>query len=518
MLFAVACGSSGTPSDFADVEQEPASAPTATTPYESTASPSEQPAHTATPVPGVAIDGGVASWFTPRLEDDPRCPALANAEVTCHRLYVAADRDDPTGGIVSLPVVTVHHAGPDTPGDALIAPAGGPGGGQVEYGPRSDFPPLFERDAVFYDQRGVGLATPKLDCAAGDEAILSALDTTDGYEVERALFRDAFAACADEFTSSGVDLTDYNSIASAHDLEDLRIALGYERWTMIGVSYGARLTLTTIREYPESVRAVVLDSVFDVTYDGLGEAFNDADRALSALVEACAASEPCAARGDLGETIEQMRTDYNEDPLDIEATVIGERRSLKVTGDDLITAIFFAMYDTAGLSTLPVNIERISEREEAIVKRLIRPAAEIPFSQSELMGYAVICSDHAELDLGATNRAALEDPGRWSTRAAFGFMCPPDWPAAAPDYNEPVLSDLPALILAGAYDPVTLPGPTLALAERFPNSTVALHPAGGHGVFHTHPCLLLLTRTFITDPSSALDTSCVDDLDQLRPD
>ncbi|MEM7093952.1 MAG: alpha/beta fold hydrolase [Actinomycetota bacterium] len=440
-------------------------------------------------------------------------------ESTCHRLYVAADRDDPTGGIVSLPVVILHHPGPDTPDDALIAPAGGPGAEQAErLGTPAADPRSFGRDVVVYDQRGIGLATPALDCATVDEAILDALDETDPFQVEGTQLRDALTACADEFTASGVDLTDYNSVASAHDLEDLRVALGYDQWTMIGFSYGARLTLTTLREHPESVRAAVLDSALDVTSFGWDDVFANADRALLELVEACAASEPCSARGDLGETIERIRADYNHEPLVIEATVAGARRPLMVTGDDLMTAIFFAMYNAEGLPSLPANIDRIAEREEAIVKQLVRPMAELPAFQAEVMAYAVTCTDSAGLDLGAINRAALEDPGRWSTRATFGFVCPPEWPAAEADDNEPISSDAPTLILAGAYDPITAPGPTLALADRFPNSTAVLHPAGSHGVFFSHPCLVLLTRAFIADPNSVLDTGCVDNLEELRPD
>lgn len=42
--------------------------------------------------------------------------------------------------------------------------------------------------------------------------------------------------------------------------------------------------------------------------------------------------------------------------------------------------------------------------------------------------------------------------------------------------------------------------------------------AGQHGVFPEDPCLFLLTQSFIADPGSTLDTSCVDDIDPLRPD
>ena len=55
---------------------------------------------------------------------------------------------------------------------------------------------------------------------------------------------EAKAACRDRLDAAGINLSAYNSAASAADLNDLRQALGYESWNLYGVSYGARLALT----------------------------------------------------------------------------------------------------------------------------------------------------------------------------------------------------------------------------------------------------------------------------------
>ena len=59
----------------------------------------------------------------------------------------------------------------------------------------------------------------------------------------------------------------YNTPETAHDLEDLRIALGVDKLTLLGVSYGAKVASEYARRYPAQTAAVVLDSPAPV--DGL---------------------------------------------------------------------------------------------------------------------------------------------------------------------------------------------------------------------------------------------------------
>ena len=87
---------------------------------------------------------------------------------------------------------------------------------------------------MVYDQRGTGGAVPSLECPAVDEAFVAALQADRSYTAER----DAIAAARDEclaaLEADGVDLTDYHSEASAADLDELRQALGYEQWNLLG--------------------------------------------------------------------------------------------------------------------------------------------------------------------------------------------------------------------------------------------------------------------------------------------
>ena len=73
-------------------------------------------------------------------------------------------------------------------------------------------------------------------------------------------------------------------------MNDIRAALGYGTLNLIGVSYGTRLALTVMRDFPKVVRSVVLDSVVPLEASRFEDVPKDYDARLTALFENCAAS------------------------------------------------------------------------------------------------------------------------------------------------------------------------------------------------------------------------------------
>ena len=71
----------------------------------------------------------------------------------------------------------------------------------------------------------------------------------------------------EEELSTVADLMAYNTASNAADINDLRLALGYDQVNLWGGSYGTRLALGVMRDYPEGLRSVVLDSVYPPDVD-----------------------------------------------------------------------------------------------------------------------------------------------------------------------------------------------------------------------------------------------------------
>ncbi|MDQ6603236.1 MAG: alpha/beta fold hydrolase, partial [Chloroflexota bacterium] len=180
--------------------------------------------------------------------------------VACGYLVVPEEHAHPAGRTIRLAVATVKSVGAPPAPEPIIVLNGGPGQGSEGFlaGFLSDRLPLkalLERyTVVFFDQRGTGYSQPSLACPdAGGATPGGAIAATAPTEQELA----APIKCHDRLVSEGVNLSAYNSAESAADVNDLRTALRYDQVNLLGISYGTRLALTVLRDFPQIVRSTV---------------------------------------------------------------------------------------------------------------------------------------------------------------------------------------------------------------------------------------------------------------------
>ena len=199
--------------------------------------------------------------------------------IDCGYLIVPEDRGDPSSPTIQLAYAVLYAPADVVKPDPVVYLAGGPGGNAVgELDGWLDIPYLQDRDLILLDQRGTGYSLPSLNCP----------------EMEQNE-ENATQVCHDRLISEGVNLQAYNSAENAADVADLRIALGYDEWNLYGISYGTRLALTVMRDHPEGVRSVVIDSVYPPeisSWEQYGQ--NTADE-FNKLFQGCAADVQCSA-------------------------------------------------------------------------------------------------------------------------------------------------------------------------------------------------------------------------------
>jgi len=106
---------------------------------------------------------------------------------------------------------------------------------------------------------------------------------------------DARQACYDRLTDDGINLSMYNSAQNAADVAALRTALDYEEVNLFGISYGTRLGLTIMRDHPEGIRSVILDSVYPPQVNGYEQGAYVFYRALRRVFNDCATDAACDA-------------------------------------------------------------------------------------------------------------------------------------------------------------------------------------------------------------------------------
>lgn len=460
-------------------------------------------------------------------------PAPEGYALDCGTLTVAESRERRNGRTIQLAVAIVRSPSPAKRPDPVLFLAGGPGQPAlplIAQAPLVFGEILATRDMVFVDQRGTGYSRPALNCAPQAAAPARLLVPLGAAIQDRpALLQagvDALLACGAAFRSQGVDLAAYNSVESAADLEDLRVALGYPQWNLYGGSYGTRLGLTAMRYRPATIRSAVLDSVYPLQANFHTEVFGTFAGALARLSDLCAADPACGpaypnVEGSFARVVERLNAEAVVLPIiDLET---GEALDyLPFTGVDLTIIVFQLMYITPVLPLLPAVI---GEADQGNYRPLANLASALFTEQlpgdvpviSQGMQVAVQCNEDATF---AREREFVTARDR--QRAAAGLAFSPlfneamleicaAWGLTADDKaeNAPVRSDVPALLISGELDPITPPANAREAARSLGRASELVVPRGGHSASVLSPCARGAIVRFLDDPAARPDAGCL---------
>jgi pimeloyl-ACP methyl ester carboxylesterase len=396
---------------------------------------------------------------------------------------------------------------------------GGPGGAASDsIGLWAESSALAVRDVILFDQRGTGLSSPALSCPELFRVQSEHFTRPQAVSVELEAARGAVDVCVRRATEAGIDLRAYNSIETALDTRDLRRALKIERWHVMGGSYGTRAALAVMRYANEGVASFVLDSVSPPDDSASARvAAANAEQALERLFASCAADAQCSAsHGDLRQRFLQMEARFNASPwtLNIDSGQATQPTPYTMRGGDFAFLIFRLMYDPEALPTLPGLIAalaagRTSEAESAVRAFLagFSPSASGGFQLTYL---AVECNDLRRLSTAADDEFE-RNPGRWpiSVLIAAGPYCDRLPGSGNPvDYNQPVASSTPTLLLAGEFDPVTLPESTRQAGATLSRATGVLIQGAGHVPGLNTVCGKEVVDAFLASPESPALPAC----------
>ncbi|MEY2426938.1 MAG: hypothetical protein QOI61_2510, partial [Actinomycetota bacterium] len=298
---------------------------------------------------------------------------------------------------------------------------------------------------------------------------------------------------------------------------DLRVAMGIEQWNLFGVSYGTMDALVTMRAHPEGIRSVVLDSVIppDVG-SGAPEVAENFDLVTKVLFDGCAKDAACAAKypdlaGDVTALVQKLDVTPYQGTTDYPA--LNRTTSITTTGADVSAGLFIALADTDLIPQVP-NIIQLMKGDAlgAVINQLAQQGFSYVTSAAAVDAAAVNCFDRAKfIHEGDAERVVAEKPDMSTLLLFSSVSCKDFGVAPAPaGFNDAVRSDLPTLVLAGEYDPLTPPEDSRHASETLSHSTFVLFPGMGHAtVFASPECPEIIFRAFLADPTAKVDTSCV---------
>jgi pimeloyl-ACP methyl ester carboxylesterase len=469
----------------------------------------------------------------PRFEPAP-CPKLPGAEelakASCGYLVVPENRSRPTGRTIRLMVAKYPARSPEKRPDPVVYLAGGPGdiapleaNGLIA----ADF--IRDRDILVVSQRGTMFSEPALTCAPADDFARELLGLRFYSEATERAHLAATEACHRDLAATGADLSAYNSTESAADFADLGKVLGIVAWNVYGTSYGSYLAQTLMRDHPEGIRSIVLDSVLPTTYTIPGN-WQNARAGFDNLFQACAAEPACnAAHPHLEETFTGLVNKFEAEPLTttVSDPATGEDLEVVLDGGALVDWLRNQNYAVPLLRAAPDRIDGLAAGHPDSIEAIAKDrASRAPPSGPDLpalgygLSFGVTCREDYPFatpeDLAAAGWEAFPDyPASVQGEGVGGWAyvnqdCRDVWkvPAAPEAMHQPVASSIPTLLVSGSFDTLTSLALAKAAAAKLSNATIISIPGIGHFVAPASPCAQAVIVSFLADPA-APDTTCV---------
>ncbi len=457
-------------------------------------------------------------------------------EISCGLLTVPENREKSRSRTIKLHFVKLHARKPekwDEKGkgewkrreDPIVYLTGGPGAQATGYVKRFVKHGVRDvRDLYILEQRGIGHSEdfcPKyglFDPAASNKPEWEAY--------QRGAF-DAMESCFAAAKAARVDLSAYNTIENARDVEALRRGLGFEKWNVWGISYGSILGQAYIKQDPKGIRAIVLDAIVPIVpgahFQRIGQHYQ---RDLDLLESACADNNTCKrAFPDFQGRLKTAMTKVSETPIEVDAidAELFPAGKAWFFQDIIGGAPFVSLYEQDTYSTLPAFIDALARKVENSDHDAFRLATAAGpggggFSISQGMYNAIACNDGW---WGKLHDALVQDRADHPVLASM--MTSPEMineiAALCKRYGMPprdeaqyaaVETDIPAIIANGEMDPITPPPLAEEIVPGFANGTYVEFPYAGHGPTRSVECAGDFLTKFFDDPRAVVDTTCAD--------
>jgi pimeloyl-ACP methyl ester carboxylesterase len=229
----------------------------------------------------------------------------------------------------------------------MMVNPGGPGFGGSSLADDAEYyfsQDLIDRfDIIAWDPRGTGESTPAVNCVDTFDEYFG-LDSPPETPAEKQALIDASQAFNDKCAeNSGTILPYISTKASAQDINSLRLALGEEKVSFFGFSYGSELGTTWATMFPETVRAIVVDGAVDPNASSIQEGMAQAkgfEGQLATFLKQCSERTTCEFHndGDAEAAFDKLVLDIDAKPLDV------SKDRTPVTQGVLFTAVAQAMY------------------------------------------------------------------------------------------------------------------------------------------------------------------------------
>ncbi|NJN96838.1 MAG: alpha/beta fold hydrolase [Anaerolineales bacterium] len=191
----------------------------------------------------------------------------------------------------------------------------------------------------------------------------------------------------------------------------------------------------------------------------------------------------------------------------------GESKTIAVDEVLAMNALFINLYLPGGYGKVPFLAYELRDGHYD----QLAPTLAMHFLNSgtaRVMHFGMVCSDDPVASLDDVDVTGVPEMYKgviYDDATSYATFCPrlnlPQLPASS---DELPVSDIPALLLQGGLDPATPVEGGNKLVAGLSNNYNVIFPSGAHVQASHSPCALSIFDAFLTDPTTAPDTSCVD--------
>jgi pimeloyl-ACP methyl ester carboxylesterase len=476
----------------------------ASTPPSATTSPSSTASAVApTPSPAAAV-----AW------------RACGSGLECTRIAVPLDHARPSGQAIWIYLARRPATDPAHRLGSLVLNYGGPGGSGItmlRHQATSLLPEAVQArfDLVSFDPRGVGLSSP-VTCV--DDATMDRLRTLDPRPTTTTAL-DATLAAARAFAAgcerqSGALLPYVSTEAVARDLDQIREALGEQRLTYLGYSYGTYLGARYGTLFPDRVRAFVLDAAIDATMDPLAVAKDQTlayEAALDRFLADCSARAACAFHGGgkADDAFDVLMAQIERAPIpaggnrtlgpaDAQIAIMNELRT--ASWPDLATGLAAA---ASGDGSILLGIADLA----------VGRSAQGQYDNSVAAGDATVCMDAPkDPDLASAQALAARLAKAAPRLGGAPIVGCTFWPVRPVTAPAPLVapSGTPLLVVGGTLDPATPYAWSQRMVASLGNAVLVTRRGEGHTtmVDPSARCLDIMARYLVDLEVPGADASC----------
>ena len=409
-------------------------------------------------------------------------------DIECASISVPFDYASPELGSFTLPLTRLRALDDDLRQGVLLVNPGGPGAPGTSLAQNAAY--YFSKDLmthfdiVGWDPRGTGASTPTFDC--GDSY-------SDFFANERTVastkkFVDTCKAKNSEIISH------MSTAASARDMNAIRLALGEEKISYFGFSYGSTLGATWATLFPDTVQGGVFDASATPNSTSAERRLTQAEgfeKQLTAFLAQCSQDSSCAFHNN-GKA-EQAFDDLLATEATVNATVV-------------LTATASSLYDDSAWDDLAKALKNAQDGNSQPLRDLYNSYyyQDAGFEDSRNVSeasIATICDDETKrmspVDVDAQLVSFTRIAPRFGNFLGRDYTCSL-WPTQKSSQEQLKISSAAAIVVIGSTnDPVTPLASSQSMSAALQNSRFISVNSSRHTSYLKNDCATQLVDAFL---------------------